>query len=219
VSLATIKAAGKVLGGTLNDVMLTAVAGGLRRYLLSRGEPVERLTVRGLMPVNLLPPGSTTSAGNHFGMVYVGLPVSIADPVERIAAVRRETSSIKASPEAALGFGILNAMGVSPLDVEHAMVELLCSRATAVVTNVPGPPTTLYLCGKPIKRTVFWVPQAGKLGLGLSIFSYAGQVHMGIAVDVGLVPDAAALAAAVDAEIQELVGLERAVSGGADGGA
>jgi len=211
VPLATIKAVGKVLGGTVNDVMLTAMAGGLRRYLLARGDSTEHLTVRGMMPVNLLPPGASPSSGNHFGMVYVGLPVSIADTVARIAAVKRETAAIKSSPEAALGYGILSAMGVTPLGVEHAMVELLCSRATAVITNVTGPPVTLYLCGKPIKRTIFWVPQAGKLGLGLSIFSYAGQLQMGIAADAGLVPDAAALADAVDAEIQDLIGLERVV--------
>jgi diacylglycerol O-acyltransferase / wax synthase len=211
VALAKVKAAGKVLGGTVNDVMMSAMAGGLRRYLLARGQSVEHLTVRGMMPVNLLPPDATSSSGNHFGMVYVGLPVSIADPVERVAAVQRETAGIKASPEAALGYGILNAMGVTPLGVEHAMVDLLCSRATAVVTNVTGPQATLYFCGKPVNRSVFWVPQAGKLGLGLSIFSYAGQVHMGIATDLGLVPNATALAAAVDIEVQTLIGQERAV--------
>lgn len=211
VALAEVKALGRVLGGTLNDVMLTAAAGGLRRYLLAHGALAERLTVRGLMPVNLLPPGVKTPAGNHFGMVYVELPVGIEDPVERIAAVRRETTAIKASPEAALGFGILNAMGMTSLDVEHAMIDLLCSRATAVVTNVPGPPATRYFCGKPIRRSIFWVPQAGKLGMGLSIFSYADEVQMGVATDAGLVPGAAELAAAIDAEIQDLIGLEQAV--------
>ncbi|NTW97350.1 MAG: wax ester/triacylglycerol synthase family O-acyltransferase [Oscillochloris sp.] len=213
VPLAKVKAAGKLLGGTVNDVMVSAMAGGLRRYLLARGQSAESLTVRGMMPVNLLPPGAAPSSGNHFGMVYVGLPVSIKAPADRIAAVQRETAAIKSSPEAALGYGILSAMGVTPLGVEHAMLDLLCSRATAVITNVVGPTATLYLCGKPVKRTVFWVPQASKLGLGLSIFSYAGHMHMGIASDAGLVPDAAALAAAVDAEIQDLVGAERAVGG------
>jgi diacylglycerol O-acyltransferase len=211
VPLAEIKALGKVLGGTLNDVMLTAAAGGMRRYLQANGESADHLTVRGLMPVNLLPPGSKPPSGNHFGMVYVELPVSIEDPVERIAAVHKETMGIKSSPEAALGYGILNAMGVTPLNVEHAMVDLLCSRATAVVTNVPGPQTIQYFCGKPIRNSIFWVPQAGRLGIGLSIFSYKGEVQMGIATDAALVPDAAELAMAIDAELQELIGLEQAV--------
>ncbi|NTV64713.1 MAG: wax ester/triacylglycerol synthase family O-acyltransferase [Oscillochloris sp.] len=211
VPLANVKAAGRVLGGTINDVMLTAMAGGLRRYLQSRGSSVDRVMIRGMMPVNLLPANSKPSSGNHFGMVYVGLPVHIEDPVQRIAAVQRETAAIKSSPEAIMGYGIISAMGVAPLDVERAMLDMLCSRATAVITNVAGPQMTLYLCGQPVRRSIFWVPKAGNLGLGLSIFSYAGQIQMGIATDAGLVPDAMALAAAVDAEIQTLVGIERAV--------
>lgn len=210
--LAELKAAGKVLGGTINDLMLAAVGGGMRRYLLARNQQPDGATVRALMPVNLLPPGARPTGGNHFGMVYVTLPVQLDDPVERMATVRRETSAIKASPEAALGLGILSALGAAPTDLEHALVETLSSRATAVLTNVPGPRATLYLAGKPIRRTLFWVPQAGKLGLGLSIFSYDGAVQVGVASDAGLVPDPERLAAMIDAEIAELIGLERAVA-------
>lgn len=209
--LEAIKAVGRVLGGTVNDVMLTAVTGGVRRYLAGRGEPVEGLAIRAMMPVNLLPPTAKPAGGNHFGMVYVTLPVGVEDAVERSALVRRETQAIKASPEAALGLGIVSAMGAAPLDVEHAMVETLCSRATAVLTNVQGPRATLYLAGRPVPRMAFWVPKAGRLGLGLSIFSYAGAVQVGVATDAGLIPDPLALAAAIDAELAELIGLEQAV--------
>lgn len=209
--LDAVKAVGRVLGGTVNDVMITAVSGGLRRYLAARGQPVEGLAVRAMMPVNLLPPGARPAGGNHFGMVYVTLPVGVEDAVERVAQVRRETLTIKSSPEAALGYGIVSAMGATPTGVEHALVETLCSRASAVLTNVPGPAATLYLAGRPVSRVLFWVPKAGRLGLGLSIFSYAGAVQLGIAADAGIIPDPEALAAAVDAELAELIGLERAV--------
>lgn len=209
--LTAVKAVGRVLGGTVNDVMLNALSGGLRRYLRARGQPVDGIAIRAMMPVNLLPPGAKPAGGNHFGMVYVTLPVGVEDAVERMEQVRRETLTIKSSPEAALGYGIVSAMGATPTEVEHALVETLCSRATAVLTNVLGPRSTLYLAGRPIRRALFWVPTAGRLGLGLSIFSYAGMVQVGVAADAGLIPDPEALAAAVDAELAELVGLERAV--------
>jgi WS/DGAT/MGAT family acyltransferase len=211
VALPDVKAVGQVLGGTVNDVLITAASGGLRRYMRARGEPVDGLTMRAMMPVNLLPPGAKPAGGNNFGMVYVTLPVGVEDAVERAALVRRETAEIKRSPEAALGFGIVSAMGATPTEVEHALVETLCSRATAVLTNVPGPQRTLYLAGRAVRRTMFWVPKAGRLSLGLSIFSYDGSVHMGVAVDAGLIPDPERLAACIDAEIAELVSLERAV--------
>lgn len=210
VDLAEVKAVGKVLGGTINDVMMTAVSGGVRRYLRSRKQTVDGLNIRAMMPVNLLPPGSTPAGGNHFGMVYVTLPVGVEDPVERMAAVRRETQTIKDSPEAALGYGIVSAMGATSTEVEHSLLDILCSRATAVLTNVPGPRQTLVMGGKPIRRALFWVPQAGRLGIGLSIFSYAGSIQVGVAADTGLVPNPQALATAIDAELAELVGLERA---------
>lgn len=211
VELAELKAIGKVLGGTINDVMMTAVSGGVRRYLRSRKQPVDGVSIRAMMPVNLLPPGAAPPGGNHFGLVYVTLPVGVEDPVERMVQVRRETQAIKDSPEAALGYGIVAAMGATPTGVEHALLETLCSRATAVLTNVPGPRQMLYMGGKAVRRALFWVPQASRLGLGLSIFSYAGSIQVGVAADAGLVPDPEALASAIDAELAELVGLERAV--------
>jgi WS/DGAT/MGAT family acyltransferase len=212
VPLDEVKAAGKALGGTINDLLVAAASGGVRHYLEARGQPTDRLTVRAMMPVNLLPPGAAPAGGNHFGMVYIALPVSVEDPAERIRAVQKETAVVKASPEAALGYGIVSALGATPASVEHGLVELLCSRASAVLTNVPGPRATQYLAGKPIRRAMFWVPQAGRLALGISILSYAGKVQIGVAADAGLIPDPQALAAAMDAEIGALLRLERTVA-------
>jgi hypothetical protein len=66
---------------------------------------------------------------------------------------------------------------------------MFASKATAVMTNVPGPNRLLYLAGSPIRDLIFWVPRSARLSLGVSIFSYAGRVRMGVATDAGLVPD------------------------------
>jgi len=127
--------------------------------------------------------------GNRFGLVFLSLPVGIADPLERIAEVRRRMRQLKRSAEPVVTYGILTAMGRSPKLVQQAVVKLIASKTTAVLTSVPGPQQPLYLAGRRIRDVFFWVPQAGRVGLGLSICSYAGQVRLGVATDAGLVPD------------------------------
>ena len=80
-------------------------------------------------------------------------------------------------------------MGLAPVEVEQVGLRFFGSKATAVLTNVPGPRQPLYLAGRKIDRVMFWVPQSGHLGLGVSIISYAGGVMLGVATDAGLVPD------------------------------
>ncbi|MFV9503219.1 MAG: wax ester/triacylglycerol synthase family O-acyltransferase [Oscillochloridaceae bacterium umkhey_bin13] len=207
VTLEQIKAIGKVTGGTVNDVILTAVAGALRRYMTERAAPISLRGMRAMVPVNLLPPEAKSDSGNHFGLVYVTLPVGIDDPIERMAQLRREMDAIKASPEAYVAFGVINLLGSVPVDVEHSLRDLLCSMASMIVTNVPGPRTANSLAGVTIKRAMFWVPKSGPIGLGISILSYAGSVQVGILADMSLVPDPERMAEAFDLEFAELVEL------------
>jgi hypothetical protein len=122
-------------------------------------------------------------------------------------------AAIKGSPEAAVTFGLLNAVGMLPLAIEQQVIELFGSKATAVLTNVPGPRETLYLAGKPLREIMFWVPQSGRLGLGLSILSYAGNVSIGVASDAGLVADPHVIVAEFAAEFDQLLDLVRLVEG------
>jgi hypothetical protein len=80
-------------------------------------------------------------------------------------------------------------MGLAPVQVEQVGLRFFGSKATAVLTNVPGPRQPLYMAGRKIDKVMFWVPQSGHMGLGISILSYAGGVMLGIATDAGLVPD------------------------------
>lgn len=205
ISLDLIKAIGKGLGGTINDVILTAVAGALRQYMVTHAAPISLRGLRAMVPVNLLPSGAKSASGNHFGIVYVTLPIAIEDPNERMALLRQEMDSIKSSPEAYIAFGVISLLGTMPHEVEHPMRDLLCSKASMIVTNVPGPRTPTAVAGVPIARAMFWVPESGPIGLGLSILSYAGTVQVGIVADAQCVPDPESIAEAFDREFAELM--------------
>ena len=189
IPLADVKACSKSMGATINDLLLSAVTGALRRYMLDRGGVADGLTIRAVVPVNLRPPGEAMELGNRFGLVFLSLPVGTAGEVERLRALKQEMDRIKGSPQAIVAFGVLNALGMASAEIESVGVGIFARKATAVMTNVPGPQKQLYLAGQPIKEIMFWVPQSGRLGLGVSIFSYAGRVRLGIAVDAGLVPN------------------------------
>jgi len=187
--LPEVKAVGKALGGTINDVLMTAVAGGLRRYLLRHGGTPDDLSVRAAMPVNLRPLEEMANLGNRFGLVFLALPLGIADPLERLAQLRRDSAQLRRSLEPVVIYALLKFVGMSPLLVQQAALKIFGAKATAVMTNVPGPRNPIYLGGTKVRDIFFWVPQAAKLGLGVAIFSYAGNARLGIGVDAGLIPD------------------------------
>jgi WS/DGAT/MGAT family acyltransferase len=210
IPLDEVKAAGAAAGGTINDVLITGAAGALRRYLLNRGEAVEdHLNIRAAVPVNLRPVDGPPKLGNQFGLVFLSLPVGIDDPRARLAEVKRRMDEIKGSPDAIVAFGILNAIGAVPSQVQPTLVEFFGSKATAVMTNVPGPREQLYLAGRPIKKVMFWVPQSGRMGLGVSILSYNGSVMIGVASDAGLVPDPDAITTAFVNELNRMAPRKR----------
>lgn len=209
--LSDVKAIGRVTGGTVNDVLLTAVAGALGSYLRSRGEPIGGLNFRAVVPVNLRPANEELTLGNAFGLVFLSLPVGIEDPLDRLNELRRRMDGIKGTPEAVVAFGILNAIGIASREIEDIVVGIFGQKATTVVTNVPGPREVRYFAGKKINQFMFWVPQSGRLGLGVSILSYAGEVLVGIATDSGLTPDPDAIVALIHEEFEKLMDLVRMV--------
>ncbi len=184
-----VKQVGKATGTTVNDVLLAAMAGALRRYLDDRGSAVADLTA--VVPVNLRPRDEPVprELGNHFGLVYLTLPVGLEGAADRLREVHRRMNDLKSSPEPVVALGILRAMGMAPVAVQSLIVRTMAGRATAVMTNVPGPSDPLYLAGNEVDTIMFWAPQSGRLGMAASIFSYRGQVRVGVTTDKGLVPD------------------------------
>jgi WS/DGAT/MGAT family acyltransferase len=204
VAVADVKAVGRALGGTVNDVLLSAMTGGLRRYLEGRGERTEGINVRAAMPVNLRPLERMADLGNHFGLIFLSLPVGIADPVARLAELGRRARALKRSAEPVVVYGILQLLGKVPHAVQRLVVRIFGAKTTAVMTNVPGPRQRLHLAGQRIRDIFFWVPQSGRVGIGISICSYVGHVRLGVITDAGLVPDPQRIVEAFHDEFVEL---------------
>ena len=184
IPLSLIKAIGKATGSTVNDVLLSAVAGALRRYAEGRGQAVDGLNIRGVIPVNLRQEERKIELGNKFGLIFLSLPLGIGDPLGRLFELKRRMDGLKDSREAVVAFGILNAIGMAPSQIEDIVVNIFGTKATAVMTNVPGPRHQIYFAGAPVRETMFWVPQSGRLGMGVSIFSYNDKVWLGLVTDV-----------------------------------
>jgi WS/DGAT/MGAT family acyltransferase len=191
LSLRDVKAIGHALGCSVNDVLLASVAGALRQYLVSKGDSTEAVEVRALVPVNLRPPEALLSGelGNHFGVLGLSLPVGEENPLARVFEVRKRMQELKTSKEAAVTLGLMAGLGHTPHMVQDQFFDLLLSRATAVMTNVPGPQWELRLAGSAVRQVIFWVPQSGSIGMGVSILTYNGQVQFGLMTDAALVPD------------------------------
>ncbi len=184
-----VREVSRARGVSINDVLLAATAGGLRTHLLHVGGAVDDL--RAIVPVDLRG-GSPVPAnlGNRFGVVFVELPVGEPDPAARLQAVAARTQALKGSAQAGATFTLLRVVGALPAAGRWAAVRLLEESASLVVTNVPGPRRPLSLAGCRVDDVVFWVPQIGRIGLGISLFSYAGTVTVGVAVDSALTVDA-----------------------------
>ncbi|UHQ19046.1 wax ester/triacylglycerol synthase family O-acyltransferase [Lysobacter sp. KIS68-7] len=189
LDLDEVKAVGRACGFTVNDVLLAAAAGALRSYMLERGADLQGVTLRATVPVNLRPLEHAKKLGNHFGLVFLDLPVGESNPIRRLEFVGECMHQLKASRQAIVAYGLLAALGVAPPAVQSLALELFSRKATAVATNVPGPQQPLYMAGCTVREMMFWVPQTGSIGLGVSILSYNGRVHFGLIADAKLIPD------------------------------
>jgi WS/DGAT/MGAT family acyltransferase len=189
ISLADVKAIGKVTGGTVNDVMATAVTGALRRYMEGRGVQTADLNFRALLPFNLRPLDQPIELGNKFGLVFLSLPIGTVDHLERLQIIKLRMDELKDSPEAAVAITLIATAGMLPREIETQVFKIFHAKATAVLTNVPGPQLPLYMAGGRLRGVMGWVPQAGNVALGISIMSYDGEVLVGVNTDAGLVPD------------------------------
>jgi diacylglycerol O-acyltransferase len=194
LELDRVRAAAHVHGGTINDFLLGALAGAFRRYVLDHGGDAK--PIRAMVPVNLRPRGAPIDQAhaNYFALVFTELPIDEADRFLRVRRVHDEMQRIKHSKEALVAFAILEVLGHSPSMVENVVDDLFVRKATAVVTNVPGPKTKLRLGGTELRDLVFWVPHPCGLAVGASILSYAGTVRVGLRTDTAVVPDPETLA-------------------------
>ena len=205
LALEEVKAVGRACDCTVNDVLMAAAAGALRSYMLERGEDIDGVTLRATVPVNLRPLEHAKKLGNHFGLVFLDLPVGEDNPIRRLERVAECMNNLKNSRQAIVAFGLLAALGMAPAALQGVALELFSRKATAVATNVPGPQQPLYMGGCRMREMMFWVPQTGSIGIGISILSYNNQVHFGLIADAKLIPDPDAVIRRFGPEFEKLL--------------
>jgi diacylglycerol O-acyltransferase / wax synthase len=200
-----VKEAAHAHGGKVNDILLAALAGGLRDLLRSRGEPTEGLFLRVFVPVSLHPEEPGRATGNMDGAMVVPVPVGEPDPVRRLRTIAVETAERKRNPPPAAGTLFRNGV------VQRAFLRLLPYQRIMNVyaANVPGPPVPMYLAGARLLEVFPIVPIMGNDTIGVGALSYDGQFNLTVVADRDACPDMEVL---VEGTRSSLPALARAVS-------
>lgn len=213
LSLNEVKAIKNHCGGTVNDVILCVIAGGLARHLRARGEDVGT-EIKAMIPVNVRQEAERGSLGNRVSSLVAPLPIGIADPLERLRAVSASMEVLKHSGQASQLDRLIALADLVPpaLQSSVALLQNLVAPVNTVCTNVPGPREARYLLGRRVELMVPLVPLAAGVGLGFAILSYADRITIGINADAERVHDAWKVSGAIGAAYEELwkaTGLER----------
>ena len=158
-----------------------------------------------MVPINLRPMEEAWKLGNRFGLIPLVLPIGVDNPIERVYAVRSRMNALKGSLQPLLTFGLLSVAGLLIKPAQDAMLSLFGRKTTAVMTNVPGPAEKLKFCGATLEQSMFWVPQTGTVGLGVSILSYGGGVQFGVIADSALCPEPQQIIDAFEPEFAQLL--------------
>ncbi len=184
-----VKQVARTHDATVNDVLVTCVAGTLHTYLTTQGATCS--SVNWMIPVNLKPLDLTLPErlGNEFALVQLEMPTGLADPLAVLDVVKHRMGRIKDGHEAALTFRLQEIISGFNDVLYRATVDLLANRAVGVLTNVPGPPVPVYLAGRRVEGMVGWAPVSGDQPMSFTIYSYDGKIFVGIACDADLVPD------------------------------
>lgn len=214
LSLPEIRAIKGRLGGTVNDVILSIIAGGLRHYLIELGEQVGSTVLKAVIPVSVRGASERQNLGNRVSTLLAPLPVGVADPVERLRQISAATEQLKESGQSHQLQRLLGLAELLPPIVQAPLAAFQdqVTPANTICTNVPGPGETRYLLGEPVQLMVPLVPLGSRIGLGFAILSYANQITIGINADAGLVANAWRVEEAIRHAFEELwqaTGLER----------
>jgi WS/DGAT/MGAT family acyltransferase len=211
VRLTDVKSVRAALGGTVNDVVLTIVSGGLRDLLESRGEDVDDRTIRALVPVSVRRPGERGVYNNRVSAMFAELPVGVADPGARLEAVRAQMDGLKQSKQAVAGDVLTSLSGFAP-PMLLALGARLAARAPSLglqigVTNVPGPQQPLHTLERRLLESFPYVPVIGHVRISIAIFSYDGGLYFGVSGDYDSSSDIDILTTGVERSMAELLEL------------
>lgn len=213
--LSDFKEIKNAFGGTVNDVVLAAVAGALRDFMLARGLRVEGVELRALVPVSTRAEDERGAGGNRVVVIRGPLPVYISDPVDRLRFVSQSMSGLKESKQALGAEVIAGAQNFAPPTIlaQASRLNFSTRLFNLIVTNVPGPQFPLYVLGREMLRAipVAFLPE--NHGLAIAIMSYNGQLNFGLLGDFDALPDIERIGAGISGEIAELLTLARESAG------
>jgi diacylglycerol O-acyltransferase / wax synthase len=220
--LSQFKAIKDELGGTVNDVVLTAVTLALGRFLRSRGEDISGMELKAVVLVSVRADAQRGALGNRVATMYAPLPVGVEDPVECFGVVHAAMADLKSSGQA-VGAEVLTGLsGFAPPTIMSQAARLSARQRfyNLVVTNVPGPQMPLYILGRELQAIYPQVPLALRQSLGIAIMSYNGRLNFGLLGDYDAMPDLEQLSSHLEAAIDELAlaaGVGPAKRGDGDG--
>ena len=202
--LEEVRRIGRAASATVHDVLAACAAGAIREYLLARGQDPDDRRIRAAVPVSLRAAADPEPLGNQFGLVFLPLPIQYADPLDRLRAVQASMTRAKGSAEPLVVFGLLTVFGQALRPGLPLMLSFLGRKASLVMTNVPGPRDPVTFLGSRLTELMAWVPQAGRLGVGVTLLSYAGKLQVGVAADTNIVPDPEEIVRACERALREL---------------
>jgi diacylglycerol O-acyltransferase len=213
--LGHFKAIKNSLGGTVNDAVLTVVAGALGRYLRLHGHSTDDLVLKAMVPVSVRADIQRGALGNQVAAMWAPLPVGVTDPVQRLLEIRREMDQLKDSGQAVGAQVLTQLSGFAPPTIMAQAARLQARQRffNLVVTNVPGPQFPLYVLGRRLESIYPMVPLAENQALGIAIMSYNGQLNFGLNADFDALADIEVLADELRASIEELSAAAGAPSG------
>ena len=219
-SLDEFKAVKNALGGTVNDVVLAVVAGGLGRYMRLHGHDTDGVALRAMVPVSVRADIERGALGNRVAAMWAPLPVGLTDPLERLVTVSQAMESVKDSGQAVGAQVLTRLTGFAPPTImaQAARLQARQRMFNLVVTNIPGPQHPLYMLGRELDTMFPMVPLAENTALGIAILSYNGQLNFGLITDFDALADVEALADSLRASIDETVSAARASSATGNGG-
>lgn len=206
LDLESIRSLKQVLGGTVNDVVLTAVCGAIGNTLRRRDDARADATLRVVVPVSVRSAEELGAPGNRVSLWLVPLPLGERDPRTRLACIRQTTDDLKRGQAAVGGTAITEAANWAGGAVVTAGARLLNGARlyNLIVTNVPGPNLPLYLLGARLRAAYPHLPLFENQGLGIALLSYCGTLHVGITSDWEHGTLLADVTAALEAAFEEL---------------
>lgn len=211
---------GPIPEATVNDVILAAITQGFRALLLAHGEPPEERVVRSLVPISVRRPDERGTYSNHVSAVVAGLPVDVADPVERLRIIHEQMAELTATGRAVAADTLATLSGFTPpllLALGTRVATRAAHRMSAnipytIITNAPGPTEPVYALGRPMVEAVPCPAIAAPARVGVAVYSYNGQLAFGATGDWDSVPDVEVLCAGVEAGVADLLSAATAVA-------